>query len=223
MRLLLILVILLAGCSSVKPEESSKWLLPVNAAVGYFGALGIHESGHAVTAYGIGGDDIEIEMFPSRTEDGDIYLGRTTADLNDPSEIELTLFHTMGPTATFVSHVGFRQLLRTGQVPKHLQPTIAWLSLTSQISYYYHVSLGLARANHADLGKEDVWISIVMLAGGLLYDFWDFFTDKKDVWFSDRYFGVLFGEKFYEPGEERFTLLTAPLDGGGFLGFRWEW
>jgi len=211
------------GCSSVKPQDSSKWLLPVNAVIGYFGALGIHESGHALTAYGLGWDDIKITLAPGRDDDGNLYLGRTSVSYDDPSDTDITLFRTMGPTSTFVGHVGFRQLLRSGHVPKHLQPTVAWLSLTTQVSFYYHITLGLFRADHADLGKEDAWISVAMLAGSLIYDAWDFFTDKSDAWFSDRYFGVLFGEKFYEPGEKRFSLLTVPLDKGGFLGFRWDW
>jgi len=223
MRWLLAFIVLFVGCSSVKPKNSAKWMLPINAVAGYFGALGIHESGHALTAYGMGWDNIKIDMIPSKNDDGSVFLGRTTAEFDEADDIELTLFSVMGPTATFVGHVGFRQMLRSGHVPKHLQPTIAWVSLTSQISYYYHIVLGLTRVDHADLGKEDVWISVAMLSGALLYDLWDFFTDRSDVWFSDRYFGVLFGEKFYEPGEKRFSLLVTPLDKGGFLGVSWEW
>lgn len=191
-------------------------MIPVNAGLAYFGTIGLHEGGHAITALALGADDVSVTVLPTRDDEGNLHLGYTKAYIEGGfSDSEATLFNTMGPAATFLGHAGSRLLLRSGEVPKIIQPTVAWFGLFNGISFYYQTIQGIARKKDKDLGKEDIWISIVMLSGVAIFDLVDFFTDE-----DDRYFGVLFGEDFYEPKKETSNLrfIVTPQKGGGFVG-----
>jgi hypothetical protein len=224
MRAIFLLTLLfLTGCSSLSFEderELHRWMVPANIAAGYFGAVGWHEGGHAFTAMALGAEDVNVTAWPTKDDEGHWHLGLATARFpKEPSDLELTLFRTMGPTAMWVGHMGVRGLLRTGHIPRAIQPTLRWFSLFNQIGFYGQAVLGLARAESTDLGKERAWISGVMLAGGLAIDLVDFLTDTPD-----RYFGVLFGEHFYDnKKEKRFGTIAAPSRDGGFIGFWLRW
>lgn len=219
--LVLTFVLIFSGCSSIEYPESdiSKWLVPINAAVGYFGAVGLHEGGHALTASVFGARDVAVTVLPGQDDDNKQYLGRTTARFDNPSDLELTLFNVSGPTFMFMGHLWTRALLRTGQVPKLAQPTVAWFNIMNQIGYYGNIIAGLARIEHKDLGKEEVWISGVMLVGSLTIDLIDFFSDDPK-----RYFGVLIGENFYDENSgKNFSIIVAPMRGGGSLSIQFNW
>jgi len=127
----------------------------------------------------------------------------------------------MGPMAQFLGHVASRELLKTTYMPRIIQPTIAWFGLFNQIGYYYHTVQGLFRNKKTDLGNEEIWVSAVMLGGGLLYEIYDFYLAEK----PERKFQVLFGEYFYEPEPKeisRFRVLSYPQRGGGFLGVEYR-
>lgn len=220
---IIIFVLVTPGCQGLSRKTEkfiSKLLIPVNIVVGYFGSIATHEGGHAGAAWGIGGHDVNVIVIPMRDDEGRRHFGFTTTVFDEePSDLELTLFHTMGPTAMWVGHVGSRALLRAGKVPHLLQPTLAWYSVCNQIGFYGGTLFGLARLDQTDLGKEDVWISAVMLLGGLTIDLVDFLSDEPK-----RYFGVLVGESFYERGEDgSLKFMAIPQSGGGFLGLRYRW
>lgn len=218
-KILLVLVILFTGCQSITLGDITKILVPVNAGASYFGAVGLHELGHAGTALALGSDEVDVDMLPTRDSDGQFHLGLTTAESTGWSETDETLFLTMGPTANFVGHVGFRELLKSGIVPRPLQPTMAWLSLGNQIAFYFHAGAGLARVDSTDLGREEAWISAVMLLGGITYDIYDMARD------GGKNFKVMFGEEFYEDEDKGPQLrpISAPLPGGGYFGIRLDW
>lgn len=207
----------LSGCQNFDwATDGAKVLLPVNMVAGYFGTVAIHEVGHAATANSLGADHIQIDWLPAKDEGGDFHFALTTVRTpSDWSDTDESLFLTMGPTATFAAHVSLRELLKTGVVPRELQPSLAWLALCNGISYYFHVGAGLLRIDSSDLGKEDAWVSGVMLVGALTYDLYDLFSDNGN------YLNVLLGEGFYEESQDRrYSLVSRPEPGGGFLGLR---
>ena len=217
-KILLCLVFWLTGCQSISLEDFSKVLVPVNAGASYFGAVGLHELGHAGTALALGSDRIDVDVLPARDSEGNFHLGLTTAESTGWSKTDETLFLTMGTTANFVGHASFRELLKSGVVPRPLQPTMAWLSLGNQIAFYFQTGAGLARIESTDLGREEMWISAVMMLGGITYDIYDMARD------GGKNFKVMFGEEFYENEEgPRIRPISAPLPGGGYFGFRVEW
>ena len=219
-KALIFLIILLTGCQSISLGDITKILAPINAGASYFGAVGLHELGHAGTALSLGSDSVDVDMLPTRDREGNFHLGLTTAESAGWSKTDETLFLTMGPTANFVGHVGFRELLKSGVVPRPLQPTMAWLSFGNQLAFYFHAGAGLARIESTDLGKEEAWISAVMLLGGITYDIYDMASD------GGRNFKVMFGEGFYGDKEKKGLELrpvSAPLPGGGYFGLRVEW
>lgn len=209
-------LIFTSGCSVLNDrataEETAKYLIPVNAAVAYFGTVGVHEAGHALTAKALGADSVKVSLLPVR-EEGNFHFAYTTAYHKGWSKTEESLFNTMGLTASFLTHVGTRELLKTGYVPKMLQPTFAWLSLFNRGSFYFHALAGLARSKSTDLGKEDPWVSAVMLLGIVSYDVYDFLIDEGPT------YKVLIGADFYEPKEDRLRFVSSLLPGGGFVGF----
>jgi len=209
------------GCQAVSLGDVSKVLVPVNIGAAYFGTIGLHELGHAGTALTLGSDRVSVDMLPIRDSEGQFHLGLTTAESTGWSKSDETLFLTMGPTASFIGHMGCRELLKSGAVFRPLQPTVAWLSFGNQMAFYFHVGAGLARIESTDLGKEEMWISGVMLLGGITYDIYDLAKDQG------KNFKVMFGEEFYkdEDEDDEFHIrpVSAPLPGGGYLGFRVEW
>jgi hypothetical protein len=60
---------------------------------------------------------------------------------------------------------------------------------------YYHSIAGIARVDGTDLGKNDIWVPITFLLANIVYDIGSFILSDDTV---ERYFGVLFGEEYYE-------------------------
>jgi hypothetical protein len=215
--LLLLAAVTFSGCATSRQFDSTaaKWLLPVNIAAAYFGSVALHEGGHAITANAFGASDIDVYVIPKKDSDGNQHLGLTTY-YGEFSDIEHTTISALGPSAQFLGYVGAREVLKTTYVPRIIQPTIAWFGVFNQVGYYYHVVNGLFRNKKTDLGKEEAWISWIMLGGGLLYEFYDFFLVDK----PEKKFQVLFGEYFYEPkpkNDYAFKILSGPARGGGFF------
>lgn len=212
---LALLLITFSGCSNFNFQtDGPKFLLPLNLAAGYFGTVAVHEGGHAAAGVALGGDQLEVDMLPAKDDDGNFHLALTTIRVPDSwSKTDESLFLSMGPTASFLAHVSSRELLKSGYVPNELQSTLAWFSLCNSVSYYFHVASGLARIESSDMGKQDAWISGVMLVGAMTYDLYDILSDNGN------YLNVLIGEGFYEPNDKRYRLLSQVFpDGGGFLG-----
>lgn len=215
---ILALALLIAGCSSSLKTDKlvSKILLPVNITAAYFSSVAIHEAGHALPAYGYGAKAVKVDVLPVK-RNGKWHLGYTKAyiDLDGTDEV---VFHTMGSTAQFASHLGARALLKTNKVPRLIQPYLGWLSIFGQIGYYSHVLSGvIGQDKQADLVKCDPWISWTMLAGGVTIDLLDILISDEPI---SKRFMVLFGEDFYEEKEQKhLSLITTP----GFIGFRLEW
>lgn len=198
-------------------------MIPVNAVGAYFGSVGLHEAGHALTASALGANDINVYVLPRQDENGHRHLALTTyrSRIGKLSDLDFTLINTMGPTAQFVGHVGTRELLKSRLVPRSLQPSLAWFGLFNQIGFYAHTVYGIARLDGTDLSKEDIWISLVMLGGGLAYDIYDFATEDK----LENRFKVLFGEYYYEPEPEpaKLRVISRPAPGGGgFFGLEFR-
>jgi hypothetical protein len=219
--LIITLLLSLTGCSTTREQDSTfaKYMIPVNVVGAYFGSVALHEAGHALPAEGFGGEVTEFTILPTESDDGNKHLGLTSFR-GDYSDTELTAIFALGPTAQFVGHVSMRELLKTGYIPRKMQPTLAWFGLFNQIGYYYHTLNGMFGNRKTDLGKVDRWISYVMFGGGVLYEIFDALTDEGAPL---KRFQVLFGEDFYEPKEEsRFRVISAPTRGGGFLGLGFD-
>jgi len=212
----------LGGCRSAQGWESTaaKWLIPVNATAAYFGSVALHEGGHAISAELLGAESTKIDYLPTRDDEGNMHLALTTY-YGDFNRKEISIVNTMGPTAQFVGYVGARELLKTNALPRIIQPTIGFFAVFNQIGYYYHCLNGLVRRKETDLGKEEAWVSGVMLGGGLLYELYDFFLADKPL----KKYQVLFGEAWYEDEPEehaRLRLIAEPRHGGAFLGIGGE-
>lgn len=222
---LLIIGLFIAGCATTREQDATiaKWMLPINVGAAYFGSVGLHEGGHALTAMGLGADEVDVYVLPTKDREGNQHLGLTTytSRIGKFSDRDFTLVNTMGPTAQFLGHVGARELLKTERVPRLLQPTIGWFGLFNQIGFYFHVINGLARNDKTDLGKEDIWVSAAMLCGGLTYDIYDLLSDDK----VENRVLVLFGEHFYEPKDKgpKISFMMQPRRGGGFFAIRADW
>ena len=225
-NLLLATLLLLSGCSGLPKTDAdiAKWLVPVNVTAAYFGSVGLHEGGHAIPALALGAEDVVVDVLPTRDQEGNFHLGLTSyrSRIGKLSDTDFTIINTMGPTAQFVGHVASRELLLTHRMPRLIQPTLSWFSLFNQIGFYFHAINGLARNDRTDLGKEQAWISGVMLLGGITYDLIDLFgRDSKP---ENRILN-LFGEYFYEPENKgpRLSFMTQPRRGGGFMAIRLDW
>jgi len=211
------------GCATTREQDSTiaKWMIPVNVAAAYFGSVGLHEGGHAITASALGASDVKVYMLPKKDDEGNQHFALTTyrgreGQFNDT---DFSLINAMGPTAQWVGHVGSRELLKTEHIPRLMQPTLGWFALFNQIGFYAHTLYGISRLKGTDLSKEPVWVSLVMLGGGLAYDIYDFATEDK----VEHRFQVLFGEHFYEPHDRpKLRVVSAPMRGGGFLGIGFD-
>lgn len=210
----------LTGCSSSQKFEAdvAKYALPANVAIAYFGAIGTHEAGHAITAQSMGADKIRVSVFPGTTEKGS-FLGYTTYYRNSEkfSSKEDTILGVAGPSVSFVSGMWPRELLKTEEVPELLQPTLQWYALGNKAMSYSNIINGLIRQKGSDLGDEHVGISIGFLAVSLAYDIYDILSDDPA-----RYFGVLIGEKFYK--KEKQVELVSEFDNEFmYFGIRIKW
>lgn len=202
-----------SGCSTYMTRgekwerDGSKWMVVPNVVGAYFGTVAVHEGAHALTAELQGADSVSVDVLPGKNDEGKYYLGYTEYKGKTFTGLEDTLFNVSGPAINGVAHLGFRAVLRSGYVPNVAQPTLAWLALGNKVAFYYQTIRGLAGDGDSDLGKEEKWISGVMLAGGLLIDILDFETD-------DNYLSVLVGERFYMPKHDSVDVMVAPEKGG---------
>ena len=213
----------MSGCVSNARWEANaaKCLIPVNAAVAYFGNVALHEGAHALAIEGFGAEVTSLRVLPEIHLDH-LYFGSVKYIPNGLSDTERTVINTMGPTSTFLAHMLSREMLKLNVVPPVVQPTVAWFGLFGRISYYYQILKGFFRIDYADLGKEPVWITVTMFAGSILYEVYDFFfSDVR----PDHQFLVLIGEHFYEdpPKRRSFEAVMLPIKDGAFLGFQFKW
>lgn len=219
MRFLQIIVVMLCvvftGCSSVSEKDIYKAAIPLNLGAAYFGSIGTHEGGHGLTAWALGGRDIQIDVIPQSRE-GTTYLGYTTAKYNHSiTPLEDTFFNVSGPGINIFAHIFTREMLKTGLLPEPIQPTIQCYSLANMIGGYGEIVFGLARLPTADLGKEQIWISGILLTSALLYDIYDLFLCD-----DERYLTVIGGEKFYHTQDHKkplINLAAVPSQAGGSL------
>ena len=211
----------LNGCSnySLKENDVMAALAPVNMIAGYFGAVGTHEGAHALTAKLYGAESVQVSVIPEHDNSGAFYLGTTDySKYGHISDMESTLFNISGPASMFAGHAVARETLKTNNVPHILQPTLQWYALSNKVGYYYHTISGLARDKNSDLGKEEAWISATFLFAGIAYDAYDILSD--DI---GRYFGVLGGQKFYEPENSNIKPVFHSDGKSAFFGIKFEW
>lgn len=219
--ILIAMCVLSDGCATTRKTDAliSKILLPINITAAYLGSVGLHESGHALTALALGADSVDVDIFPVYKND-QWHLGFTTAHGIVFEGQEKAIFLSMGPTAQYVGHVTCRSLLATNKMPRLIQPALGWFDIFNTIGYYSEVVDGLIKLNkQADMARLDPWISWTMLGGALAIDLLDIILIDSD--FSKR-LKVLFGEDFYEDDKKdskHLSLITSP----GFLGIKLEW
>lgn len=199
--LALVLLFALSGCRVLQdPSSFAKVALPVNVAAGWLTAVSLHEAGHAAAAAQLGAESIDLDVLPCRDEDGRLHMGLTTASFErEPSPGEQAAFHVAGPAASFLTHVSFGELNRSGVAPRHLQPTLGWIDLGSALSVYVHAAYGLTRRRGTDLGETDLAYTAALLVCQLAYDVWRIAGSEGGL---EKYFKVLFGEAFYDPPPE---------------------
>ena len=193
MKKIILCLVLLTGCGSLNVKTASKLLIPVNIAAAYFSNLAIHEYSHAGVARYYDATDIYVELLPSSYRNR-FYYGRTRYTGKEHSAINI-----VGPTSNFATSVIFRSALRSGKIPKILQPTFGWIDVVGRLISYYHVLGGLTRTKGFDLAKEDMWISGLFGMANLIYDVASFAFSGDDF---ETYWGVLFGERFYTTRKE---------------------
>lgn len=197
------------GCSSTDKKPSyPTWMAPVNAVgAAYFGALATHEGTHALAAKLSGGKNIRVDILPQAQPNG-VNFGATKCDGNITAN-EQMFISVAAPYANFSVEIATKELLKTGRVPKHFQPTLAWYSLGNKIAIYYQAGLGLARFPTADLGKQPVGFAIGLLAGQIAYDVYDYgFRDNKSL------IDVLLGNDFYEQPDKKLSVHIGQIDDG---------
>lgn len=201
-------------------KDTAKLLVPVGVVGGYFGSVAVHEGGHALTAKVIGGDSIKVTILPTKDDGGHFHLGLTEFRYKQvPSSLEDCFFNISGTLANLATHIATRELLKTGEVPIPAQPIVSWFSLMNQGAIYGQLIFGFARLKSSDFGKEPIWVSCAVLGGTLLYDIVDIIFDNPD-----RYFGSLFGTKFYTSNDRpRVRPVCHSERGGGFLGLGFDW
>lgn len=221
--LILLLLVIAPGCVTTRQQDSeiAKWMIPVNVAVAYFGSVGLHEAGHGLPAWALGAESVRIDMLPARDREGNLHLALTTykSKIGKFNNTDFTIVNTMGPTAQLLGHISMREILKTNGVPRLLQPTIGWFGMFNQVGFYFHAINGLARNKRTDLGKEEAWVSGVLLGGGILYDIIDFLTEDK----PENRLLVLFGEYYYEPKDKpQMRVISAPIRGGAFFGIGFD-
>lgn len=78
---------------------------------------------------------------------------------------------------------------------KWLQSTFAWIDLGGRALSYYHAVTGIVGVDGTDLEKTDIWVPTVFLIANITYDIGGFILSDDEI---PRYFGILFGEEYYE-------------------------
>src|SRR5579859_5139126 len=162
----LLFILTMAGCTAVsakKPEPdaieptASKILLPVNIAAGYFGSIASQEAGHSLAAIVMGADKISVSVLPDSNSFD--HLGSTTITMHrQTSTLEDTFFNISGTLSGISTDVFFRELLKSGEVPYVMQPTLQWCSVFCKAGAYAELMFGLCKAQ--DFQHVDRWISI---------------------------------------------------------------
>ena len=200
------------GCSSAgKKIEYPAWVMPVNMAAGYFGAVATHEAGHALAAKLGGAKKVRIDILPGRAG-GDSYLGYTEYEGPTLSDTEEKWFNVAGPLAGFGADIASRELLKTGYVLEAAQPTLQWYAVGNKLFSYLEIGNGLLRRKNSDFGKEDIGMTLGFWGAKLTYDVYEALTDKGP------FFDVLAGEGFYQRPEKQIKLsLESSVDGAGLF------
>ncbi len=201
------------GCASPRLQGNATYLAPANAAIGYFGAVATHEMGHAVTYAALGADSVEVSVVPERVN-GRFTVGYASYSGETFSGAKDSLSGISGPLANLFAHAGAREALKTGSVPRSIQPALQWYALMNKCQFYLNIINGFQRDRTFDLGREDLWVSAALLLAGISYDIYDIGTDSPE-----RYFGVLIGNAYYEPQERSVELIV----GSDFLGVKISW
>lgn len=192
---------------------AAKILLPINIAAAYFGSIGAQEGGHCLAAMAMGADRFQVTVLPNLSA---LELGQTTVEMHrNMSSLESTFFNISGTMSGMASDVFTRELLKSGEVPKIMQPTLQWFSLFAKSGAYGELLYGIAKVQ--DYRDVDRWITFSLIGGYLTYNIYDLFISDR----IDRYFKVLVGEDFYAKSNKAgiFELVAAPQSGGAFLGF----
>ena len=212
------------GCASSQRHErweadAAKYAIPLNMAASYFGGLGTHEGGHALTAALLGGNSIEVSVLPSR-HDGSFLFGYTSFERTKPlREWEESVLNISGPGINLVAGIAAREILKSGEVPALIQPTLQWYAIGNKGAFYWNCIKGIAGVKTADLGKEELWVPITMLFAGLTYDVFDIFVDDS----PSRYLEVLFGESFYGTDDANVSMELSSSRDTQYLGVRINW
>lgn len=209
------------GCASSPRQnrwesDAAMYALPANIAASYFGGLGTHESGHALTAALLGANSIDVTVLPSRNS----YFGRTSYERAKPFEDwEESMLNISGPGINLVAGIASRELLNSSEVPVIFQPTLQWYALGNKGAFYWNAIRGIMRVKNADLGKEEIWVPATMLGVGLMYDLFDIFVRDS----PSRYFGVLIGNSFYESEDSNLSFEFSSTSRENYVGLRLDW
>jgi hypothetical protein len=187
-------LLLLTGCGSFTLKDIHGVAVPLNAGVAWYTTLSAHEFGHKAALDGFGSSGT-IHLTPRRDENGRFQFGLTTFDPTKLSSSELVAAKLLGPGTNFLQSVVFRTSLKTGVVPRWLQPTFGWIDVGGRLLSYYHALAGIGRVKGADLGEVDIWIPVSFLVLNISYDILSFVLSGDTI---KRYFGVLVGERYYE-------------------------
>lgn len=214
----------LAGCASSQKQahfeaDVAKYSLAANMAAGYFGALGTHEGGHALTAALVGANSIDVSVLPQK-HNGLSTLGYTSYERATPLRgWEESAFNVSGPGVNLAAGIAARELLKTGEAPAMIQPTLQWYALGNKILFYWEAVNGIAGTRGSDLSKERPWVPATMLGFEALCDVVDILiTDSPS-----KYLGVLSGSSFYEPEEKRFSIELWSTKEERYAGIRMGW
>ena len=194
---------LAVGCSGMqKKSDYPSAMLPVNLTTAYFGSLATHEGAHAGAAALSGGKHIRVNILPG-VSNRVFYFGYTNFECDKLTKTQETFITIAGPASTLITGISVNEWLKSGYLPKELQPTLGWYALANKVSTYYQCVRGLARSPYSDLGKENIGWTFGMLGLQLGYDIFDGLTDNKRV------LDILIGKDFYEPNKRfKVTLET---------------
>lgn len=201
--------------SDTKKLNYPVWALPVNLAAGYFGGVATHEAGHVLVGTIQGVKITNFDVLPgSGSFDGtqeNLYLGRTFIQ-GHLSKTEMRIFDISGPATTFVVGIGSRELLKTGYVPKELQPSLAWYAIGNKAMTYYQGFAGLKGSKSNDFGRHDQTLPLVALGLQFAYDIYDLGNDEK-------FLDVLIGANFYTKEDNSFKISfeSTPDEAGIFF------
>lgn len=184
LRLILIICLFFGGCNSLRHLD--KLTVPLSIPAAYCATIGLHEGGHTLAAYTIGARHIKVDIFPSKIN----ALGYTRIRKVALTPTRNAIFAAGGPISSSLAHIGLREILKSGEVPRSLQPFLTCTEIFSHGLTYYHAISGLMGRN-TDLGDQPRWISVAVLITNILYDAWDFYKDGL------RRFKVLFAQEYY--------------------------